>query len=116
MPKPRRSQPSCVLPSLRIFRHLSGASPFQIFACFGVALVCFTSAAYGQSSTATLSGTVQDQNGAHIAGASIALINSQQGTQRLTTTNSEGAFVFVLLPPGSYSITATKGRVCACRG
>ena len=71
-------------------------------------LVCFSSAAYGQSSAATLSGSVQDQNGAYIAGASIALINSQHATQRLTTTNSEGTFVFVLLPPGRYSVTATK--------
>ena len=110
MPKPRRSrQWYCVLPSLQMFRLLSGASQFLIFAsCYGVALVCFSSAAYGQSSTATLSGTVQDQNGAHVAGASVALINSQQGTQRLTTTNGEGAFVFVLLPPGRYSVTATR--------
>lgn len=102
MPKPRSSQQCCASPSLNIFRLL-------IFALsFGVALVCFSSAAYGQSSTATLSGTVLDQNGAHIAGASIALINSQQATQRLTTTNSEGTFVFVHLPPGRYSVTATK--------
>src|SRR5215213_7394423 len=110
MPKPRRSrQYYCVLPSLQIFRLLSGASQLLMFAsCFGVALVCFSSAAYGQSSSATLSGTVQDQTGARIPGASIALINSQQGTQRLTTTNGDGAFVFVLLPPGRYSVTATK--------
>src|SRR5215213_9374187 len=110
MPKPRRSrQYYCVLPSLQTFRLLSGTSQFLIFAsCFGVALVCFSCAAYAQSPTATLSGTVQDQNGAHIAGASIALINSQQATQRLTTTNGEGVFVFAALPPGRYSVTATK--------
>ena len=118
MPKPRSSQEcSCILTSLNIFRTLFGAFQFRShtspFTCAsfilfcGVALVCFSSGAYGQSSTATLSGAVEDQNGAHVVGASIALINSQQGTQRLTTTNGEGAFVFVLLPPGRYSVTAT---------
>lgn len=124
MRKPRSSQQCCrVLPSLYVFRLLFNTSQLRArfsppsryatqlmtFALsFAVALVCVSSVAYGQSSTATLSGTVHDQNGAQIVGASIALINSQQGTQRLTTTNGEGAFVFVLLPPGRYSVTATK--------
>ena len=124
MRKPRSSQQCCcVLPPLYVFKIQFGTSQLRArlsppsrcsaqlltFALsFVTALVCFSSAAYGQSSTATLSGTVEDQNGAYVAGASIALINSQQGTQRLTTTNSEGAFVFVLLPPGRYSVTATK--------
>jgi hypothetical protein len=61
-----------------------------------------------QSSTATLSGTVEDQNGAIVAGASIALVNVAQGSQRLATTNSEGRFVFPQLAPGQYSVTATR--------
>ena len=119
---PRSSQQGCVvLPPLYAFTFRTSqlwarlsppsrsATQLLTFALsFVVALVCFSSAAYGQSSTATLTGTVEDQNGAYVAGASIALINSQQGTQRLTTTNSEGAFIFVLLPPGRYSVTATK--------
>ena len=122
MPKPRSSQEcSCDLSSLNNFRLQFGAFQLRpytsrlpcasfltlVLSCW-VALVCFASGAYAQSSTATLSGSVQDQNGAYVAGASIALINSQQGTQRLTTTNGDGAFVFVLLPPGRYSVTATK--------
>ena len=119
MPKYRSSQ-HCggVFPPLCFFQLLFGASRLRphasllpsasllIFAlCFVMALVCFSSAAYGQSSTATLSGTVQDRNGAYVANANIALINSQQATKRLTTTNSEGAFIFVLLPPGRYLVT-----------
>jgi len=65
-------------------------------------------ASHAQSSTATLRGTVEDQNGAVIADVSIALVNTEQGTQRLTTSNTKGAFIFVLLPPGKYSLTATR--------
>jgi hypothetical protein len=61
-----------------------------------------------QSSSATLSGTVEDQNGAFVPDVSIALINKERGSQRLATTNSEGVFIFVQLPPGKYSLTATR--------
>jgi outer membrane receptor protein involved in Fe transport len=75
---------------------------FLVSACW------FTASANAQSPTATLSGTVEDQKGALIGDASLALINVDQVTQRLTTTNAEGSFVFTLVPPGRYSLTATR--------
>src|SRR5258705_6154253 len=48
---------------------------------------------HAQSATATLSGTVTDQNGALIPDVSIAVINIAHGFQRSATTNSEGTFV-----------------------
>src|SRR5688500_16036048 len=99
---PRISQQyCCVLRPLRIFRlwlraaaflphaaqiRVSVASILLIALCV-LASVC--PVAYAQSSTATLSGTVEDQNGALISGASIALINAEQATQRLATTNDD---------------------------
>ena len=73
-----------------------------------IALVCFSVITLAQSSTATLSGTVEDQTGATVAGASIALVNVAQGSQRLMTSNNDGRFVFPSLPPGQYSLTATR--------
>lgn len=58
----------------------------------------------GQGSTATLSGTVKDQNGAVIPGALISVINVAQGFQRSTTTSGEGVFVVPLLAPGNYVV------------
>src|SRR5678816_4380117 len=66
-------------------------------------LLSFTTAT-AQSSTATLSGTVSDQNGAVIPGANVAVINIAQGFQRTTITNGEGIFVVPLLPPGAYTV------------
>ncbi len=60
--------------------------------------------AFAQSATATLSGSIEDQNGAMIPNVSIAVINLAQGFQRTTTTNGEGVFVVPLLPPGTYTI------------
>ena len=73
-----------------------------------IAILCFSGILLAQSSTATLSGTVEDQNGAIVAGANIALVNVAQRSQRLATTNSEGRFVFPQLAPGQYSVTATR--------
>src|SRR6266853_4768029 len=71
-------------------------------------LPCHSSldAALAQGTTATLSGTVTDQNGAVIPDVSIAVINIAQGFQRSATTNGEGAFVVPLLPPGHYTVKA----------
>src|SRR5918999_1484369 len=58
-----------------------------------------------QSSTATLSGTVADEAGAVINGARITVLNLSTALQRHATTNSDGAYVIPLLPPGRYNVT-----------
>src|ERR1051325_473072 len=60
----------------------------------------------GQSATATLSGTVEDTNGAIIPGVRLTLANINTKASRQATANSEGSFVFPLLPPSSYTLTA----------
>ena len=62
--------------------------------------------ALGQTATATLSGTVVDQNGALIAGANVTAVNIATTLQRQATTTDHGRFVIPLLPPGTYTVTA----------
>ena len=64
--------------------------------------------AYGQSSTATLSGTVMDEAGAVIPAVNLTLLNLSTALQRHATTNQEGAYIVPLLPPGRYSMTAER--------
>lgn len=64
--------------------------------------------ALAQSATATLSGTVVDQNGAAIPNASISVLNEATALERRTTTNHEGTFIVPLLPPGRYTVTAQE--------
>ena len=101
MPRPGNSQ--CSTCNFQTIFRLS----FSVLLIL-IAIFCFSGILLAQSSTATLSGTVEDQNGAIVAGASIALVNVAQGSQRLATTNSEGRFVFPQLAPGQYSVTATR--------
>src|SRR6266436_1928227 len=63
-------------------------------------------AAHAQSATATLSGTVEDTNGAVVPGAAITAVNNGTQLTRKTTTNEQGYFSIPLLPTGSYTLKA----------
>jgi carboxypeptidase family protein/TonB-dependent receptor-like protein len=67
---------------------------------------CFTPIVLAQSSTATLSGTVEDQNGAAIPAVTISLENVGTRIRREAATNENGYFTVPLLPPGEYTIMA----------
>ena len=73
-----------------------------------LALTCAATVfAFGQAdvSSATAKGTVTDQQGAAVAGASVTAKNLEQGTTRSDTTNSDGEFQILALRPGLYEIT-----------
>ncbi|HTK38464.1 MAG TPA: carboxypeptidase-like regulatory domain-containing protein, partial [Pyrinomonadaceae bacterium] len=59
-----------------------------------------------QASTADLSGTVVDPNDAVVSGATVTAKNSATGIERTVTTNSDGTYQIIGLPPGAYEITA----------
>jgi iron complex outermembrane recepter protein len=54
----------------------------------------------------TLAGTVLDQTGKAIQGATVALKNEATGITRTVTTDSDGRFSASGLPPGAYTIDA----------
>lgn len=68
----------------------------------------FAVSAIGQSQVATadLSGTVTDPNGAVVAGATVTAKSSATNISRSATTNAEGSFQLLSLPPGDYEVTA----------
>jgi hypothetical protein len=63
------------------------------------------SAAYAQAGRSTVKGTVRDQQGNVVAGATVTLTNPDQNFNRTQTTSSDGAYVFTTIPPGTYSLT-----------
>lgn len=69
---------------------------------------CLLPPAFGQSATATLSGTVEDQNGAVVPGVELAVLNVETYARRQATTNETGYFTVPLLPPGRYTVTARR--------
>jgi hypothetical protein len=68
-------------------------------------LLAGTSAVWAQTaSTGALTGTVIDQSGGVVAGATVSMTNNGTGQERTATTDSSGTYKFSLLPPGNYSV------------
>src|SRR6185369_5434971 len=63
-------------------------------------------AAFGQgAATAELHVTVKDSNGAFIKDATVTVSDPARSYERNTTTSVEGQYQFLLLPPGTYTVT-----------
>ncbi|MBZ5628194.1 MAG: TonB-dependent receptor [Acidobacteriia bacterium] len=66
--------------------------------------------AQSQITTGVVQGTVLDPSGAVVAGASVEANNPDTNFTRSLTTDSNGRFVFLALPPGAYKVTiSAKG-------
>ena len=61
-----------------------------------------------QGSQGTITGTVKDQDGASISGASVSLRHSQQAMLRTTITDGSGRFSFDNVTVGSYQLVITQ--------
>ena len=64
----------------------------------------FSISSLAQSTTATLSGTVTDEKGAVVAGASVKITNPATNFQKTVTTDASGKFFLAQLPPATYSL------------
>jgi Carboxypeptidase regulatory-like domain/TonB dependent receptor len=60
---------------------------------------------FGQAFTASLSGTVNDPNGASIPGATVRVQNLSTNEVRQIITGPEGHYTVSQLPPGGYQVT-----------
>jgi hypothetical protein len=71
-----------------------------------VPLVLVSTLAFGQSTTASILGSVMDQSGAAVAGATVTITNMGTGLQRVTQTDASGNYEVPALPVGSYKVEA----------
>jgi hypothetical protein len=80
---------------------------FWLFAAFLVLVVCLVSAhsAFGQATTGTISGTVQDVQGGMVPGATVNVRNLDTNISRSLTTGEDGKFRFPGLQVGPYELT-----------
>src|SRR5216683_2245347 len=80
----------------------------SFFLGFVAILLAFASSAWAQKTSGTIAGTVTDDSGALVAGASVTVTSVQTEATRTSQTNSAGLFSFPELNPGVYNITVTK--------
>ncbi len=67
-----------------------------------VLALAFVGGVFAQSGTSTVSGSVTDQTGAAVPGATVTVINPTTGFKRSTVTNSQGNYSLPALPPATY--------------
>jgi hypothetical protein len=60
--------------------------------------------AQASASTGELRGHVTDQNGAVVAGATLTITDEGKGTSRTVTTDENGNFIVLSLPPSTYKV------------
>jgi hypothetical protein len=70
-----------------------------------VATVSLTGYAQGGGSTASLMGSVVDQSGGVVPGATIVAKNDATGTEFNTVTAENGTFTIPAMPVGTYTVT-----------
>src|ERR1700674_951832 len=74
-----------------------------------VLAIGFVGAAFGQTTSGTIDGTVTDAKGAAMSGVSMTVHNDDTGIDKLEKTNDSGFYAAPLLQPGTYDVTATQG-------
>src|SRR5208283_8256 len=65
-------------------------------------------AAWPQSSTTSLRGTVTDSLAAVVAGAEVVLADPRVAFSRTLKTDDRGAYQFLQVPPGTYSVSVAS--------
>lgn len=95
---------------------MSGAAPFALAAAgaVGVALVA-TPAAAQDVAASTLSGTVVNESGEPVAGATVVVDSLGRGFSRSTTTNDNGTFTLPQMPIGDYNVTISASGLPTTR-
>ena len=77
---------------------------------FLLVLALLTARATGQGLTGSLSGSVKDEHGGILTGATVTLASPAQiGGDQRTTTNDKGQWRFPVLAPGVYSLRVEMG-------
>src|SRR6266567_3442697 len=82
----------------------------KVAATLMLLVVLFLAASVHAQTTATVSGTVEDQTGAVVPGAKVVLKNTASGDLRDTVSNGYGQFSFASVIPGTYNVSiSAKG-------
>jgi len=84
---------------------LNSAAKF-LFICVSTVILASITFGQAQSNAADLTGTVADPNEAVIRGATVTAKNITTAITLVTTSDDNGSYTFIVLPPGQYEISA----------
>src|SRR5690242_5234450 len=94
----------------------SNSLPVAVTLFASAMLFVFTLPLHSQTvAVAEVAGTVSDESGAAIAGASVTITETERNQSRTTTSDNDGHYVFPSLPVGPYRIDVTSSGFKAYR-
>jgi hypothetical protein len=80
---------------------------FGVLVAWLVLALAIPFAAHAQNITASVRGTVMDEQGAAIAGADVTITNADTGDSRSAKSDKDGAYAFPSLPIGRYTLNVS---------
>lgn len=81
--------------------------------CLAISLIlafALTASAQSQATTGNIEGRVVDPNSAAVPGTTVTATNQDTGFSKSATTDDEGNYRLILLPPGNYRVTTSSGQ------
>ena len=72
-------------------------------------LSLLSQSAFGQAEAGSVAGTVTDQSGAMVTGATVIVKNLGTNATRVTQSSATGDYTVVGLEPATYEVTVTAG-------
>src|SRR3954447_3873342 len=78
-----------------------------IFAVFATLFLVQSTFAQTQATTGNIHGRVCDPDGAAISGVTVIARNDDTGFSRSALSDQDGEYVFILLTPGTYTVSAS---------
>jgi Carboxypeptidase regulatory-like domain len=85
-----------------------GKKPFLFAIAFSILLFAFSGFVFSQGTTSRVTGTVSDNAGASVSGATVTLTNEGTNVSLTTQTSDSGAYTFDLIQPGNYQVSVEK--------
>ena len=73
-------------------------------------MVMFVGGALAQSGTSSINGTVTDQAGAVVPGATVTITNTATSFTRNVTTGNDGRYGFPGIPPATYRVEVSANN------
>jgi len=92
---------------MRVFTSpMPGRAAVLVFSIIASLFFAVSALGQAQAAAADLTGTVTDPNGGVVAGATVTAKLLGGGVTRAVTTDSDGSYQMIALPPGTYEVTA----------
>jgi hypothetical protein len=89
-------------------RHLTRSRTVYLV-CAVLSSLLLAGSVLAQGGRSTVRGTVRDQQGNVVAGATVTLVNESKNFSRTQVTNEEGGYTFTAVPPDTYRVDVESG-------